>query len=48
MDEQWAGDLIEVINISKQNKGFKYLLAVVDVFSKYAWVEPIKNKAGNQ
>ena len=46
MDEQWTGDLIEVINISKQNKGFKYLLTVVDVFSKYAWVEPIKNKTG--
>ena len=46
MDEQWSADLIEVINISKQNKGFKYLLTVVDVFSKYAWVEPIKNKTG--
>ena len=39
-------DLIEVLNISKQNRGFKYLLTVVDVFSKYAWVEPLKNKMG--
>ena len=46
IDEQWTADLIEVINISKQNRGFKYLLTVVDVFSKYAWVEPIKNKTG--
>ena len=46
IDEQWTADLIEVINISKQNKGYKYLLTVVDVFSKYAWVEPIKNKTG--
>ena len=45
-DEQWAADLIEVIYISKQNRGFKYLLTVVDVFSKYAWVEPIKTKTG--
>ena len=44
IDEQWTTDLIEVINISKQNKGFKYLLTVVDVFSKRAWVEPLKNK----
>ena len=42
IDEQWTADLIEVINISKQNKACKYLLTVVDVFSKYAWVEPIK------
>ena len=46
IDEQWTADLIEVINISKQNKGYKYLLTVVDVFSKHAWVEPIKNKTG--
>ena len=45
IDEQWTADLIEVINISKQNKGYKYLLTVV-VFSKHAWVEPIKNKTG--
>jgi len=42
--EQWTTNLIEVINISKQNRGFKYLLTVVDVFSKHAWVEPLKNK----
>ena len=46
VDEQWCSDLIEVVNISKQNRGFKYLLTVVDVFSKYAWVEPLKNKTG--
>ena len=46
IDEQWTADLIEVINISKQNKGYKYLLTVVDVFSKHAWVKPIKNKTG--
>ena len=46
VDEQWMSDLIEVVNMSKQNRGFKYLLTVVDVFSKYAWVEPQKNKTG--
>ena len=39
VDAQWMSDLIEVVNISKQNRGFKYLLTVVDAFSKYAWVE---------
>ena len=46
IDEQWAADLIEVINIAKSNRGYRYLLTVVDVFSKYAWVEPVKSKTG--
>ena len=30
--------------ISKFNKGFKFLLCVTDIFSKYAWVVLLKNK----
>ena len=33
-------------SLSKFNKGFKYLLCVIDLFSKYAWVIPIKDKKG--
>ena len=47
IDEQWVADLIEVINISKSNRGYRYLLTVVDVFLKYAWVEPVKSKTGH-
>ena len=32
--------------ISKFNKGIKYLLCVIDLFSKYAWVISLKNKKG--
>ena len=32
--------------ISKYNKGIKYLLCVIDIFSKYAWVAPLKDKKG--
>ena len=46
IDEQWTADLIEVNNIAKYNRGYRYLLTVVDVFSKHAWVEPVKNKTG--
>ena len=46
IDEQWVVDLIEVQNIARQNKGMRYLLTVIDAFSKCAWVEPIKNKMG--
>ena len=32
--------------MSKFNKGIKYLLCAIDLFSKYAWVIPIKDKKG--
>ena len=32
--------------IRKFNKGFRFLLCVVDIFSKYAWVVPLKDKKG--
>ena len=33
-------------SLSKYNKGVKYLLFAIDLFSKYAWVVPIKDKNG--
>ena len=32
--------------ISKFNQGFKFLLCVIDIYSKYAWVIPLKDKKG--
>ena len=32
--------------ISKFNKGFRFLLCIIDIFSKYAWVVPLKDKKG--
>ena len=32
--------------ISKFNKGFRFLLCVIDIFSKFAWVVPLKDKNG--
>ena len=32
--------------ISKYNKGIKYLFCVIDLFGKYAWVVPLKDKKG--
>ena len=37
-------DLLNVSNYAKENKGIKYLLCVVDCFSRYAWVRPLVNK----
>ena len=44
VDEIWAADLVEMQKFSKWNKGIKYLLMVIDVFSKYGWIEPLKDK----
>ena len=46
VDDIWAADLVEMNTLSKFNKGYKYLLTVIDVFSKYGWIVPIKNKTG--
>ena len=32
--------------ISKFNKGFRFLLCVIDIFSKFAWAVPLKDKNG--
>ena len=44
VDEIWAADLVEMQRFSDWNKGIKYLLMVIDVFSKFGWIEPLKNK----
>ena len=44
-DEIWSADLIDMQDFSSFNKGFKYILTVIDVFSKYAWAVPIKDKS---
>ena len=46
VDEIWASDLVEMQQFSKWNKGYKYLLMVIDVFSKHGWIVPLKNKQG--
>ena len=33
--------------MSKFNKGYRFLLRVIDIFSKYAWVIPLKDKKGD-
>ena len=41
-----GADLADMQLISKSNKVIKFLLSVIDIFSKYAWVFPLKDKKG--
>ena len=43
-DNIWSADLVDMQLISKFNIGFRFLLCVIDIFSKYVWVVPLKDK----
>ena len=46
VNDIWTADLVELIPLAKFNKGYKYLLMIIDVFSKYGWIVPLKTKTG--
>lgn len=45
-DDLWQGDLADFQKYSKLNKGFKYLLFIIDAYSKFLWIQPLKDKTG--
>ena len=45
-DNIWGVDLADMQSLSKKNKGIKYLLCAIDLFSKYAFVVTLKDKIG--
>ncbi len=46
MDTQFQADLVDMSAYSKDNDNNKYLLTCIDLFSKYAWAQTLKNKSG--
>ena len=46
IDNIWGAHFADMQLISKFNKGFRFLLCVTDIYSKYAWVIPLKDKKG--
>ena len=45
-DNIWGVDLADMQSLSRKNEGIKYLLCVIDLYSKYAFVIPLKGKNG--
>ena len=46
IDETCQADLVFMEKYSRENKGFKYILTIIDNFSKYAWAVALKDKTG--
>ena len=46
IDKIWAADLADMKAFEKDNDGYTFLLMVIDIFSKYGWIVPLKNKKG--
>ena len=47
-DDLWQADIVEMRLYSRFNKGYHYILTVIDVLSKYAWAAPLKSKGGRE
>lgn len=48
LDDLWGADLVIMNQYSSENDGYKYMLNVIDTYSKFAWSEPLKTKSGSE
>ena len=48
LDECWQADLIDMKAHSTVNRGFKYILTVIDILSKFGFAQPLKSKEGSE
>ena len=48
IDDQWDIDLADMSKYSEANDGYKYLLCAIDIFSRFAWVQPMINKTAEE
>jgi hypothetical protein len=44
--DQWDVDLMDMTKFSKYNCGYNFILVAIDIFSKYVWLRPLKDKRG--
>ena len=47
-DDLWQADIVEMRPYARANKGYNYIMTVIDVLSKYAWAIPLKTKGGSE
>src|SRR5713101_4747253 len=45
VDSQWQADLVEMQPFSRENKGYRYVMTVIDILSRYAWAVPVIRKS---
>ncbi|GFV36194.1 uncharacterized transposon-derived protein F54H12.3 [Trichonephila clavipes] len=48
VNELWQSDLLDMQNLSRYNKGYRYILTIIDVMSRYLRAFPIKDKRQTQ
>ena len=48
VDDIWTAGLVDMSSFSRSNKDYKYLLTVIDLFSKYGWIVPVKTKTDKE
>jgi len=47
IDKMWAAALVDMQAFTKFNRGMKYILIVINIFSKYGWIMPLEDKREN-
>ena len=45
IDSQWDGDLMDMSSLAKYNNHYRYILLLIDIFSRFVWAVPLKNKS---
>lgn len=48
INDLWQADLIDIQSVAKVNKGYKYILVIIDCFSKFVWTAPVKTKTKSE
>ena len=48
IDDIWTADLVDISSFSRSNKGYIYLLTLIDVFGKNGWIVPLKTKTDKE
>ena len=48
IDDQWDGDLMDLSSLAKYNKNYKFILLLIDIFSRFVWAVPLKSKHASE